>query len=139
MMKANEVDEILVVKPELVYNSIGLLMPVDDSVCSTNTALPVYKVFSGKPLKDEQLKLLFSEINNTEVVDWLAYPHYDSNQSMGEFELQPGLYHVNAIEWAGSAMEMSAIAARNIALLALKYLTGDPTAGDLIYEKKEEL
>lgn len=28
------------------------------------------------------------------------------------------MYHVNAIEWAASAMEMSAIGGRNVAILA---------------------
>lgn len=34
------------------------------------------------------------------------------------FKLHDALYHVNVIEWAASAMEMSAVAGRNVAILA---------------------
>lgn len=37
---------------------------------------------------------------------------------MGNFTLYKGLYHINAIEWAASAMEMSVIGAKNVANLA---------------------
>ena len=63
------------------------------------------------------------------MLSWLAYPHYSTNQTLGEFELVPGLYHLNAIEWAASAMEMSVIGAKNVALLAYKHWKNDPEAG----------
>lgn len=34
------------------------------------------------------------------------------------FKLHDALYHVNAMEWVASAMEMSAIGGRNVAILA---------------------
>lgn len=47
-----------------------------------------------------------------------AYPHYEWERSPdGPLQLLPGLVHTNAIEWAASAMEMSAISAKNAALL----------------------
>jgi len=38
--------------------------------------------------------------------------------NLDNFKLHNALYHVNAIEWAASAMEMSAIGGRNVAILA---------------------
>jgi len=34
------------------------------------------------------------------------------------FKLHDALYYVNAIEWVASAMEMSAVGGRNVAILA---------------------
>ena len=45
------------------------------------------------------------------------------SQELGSFELHPGLYHVNAVELAASAMEMSALAGWNVANLAADYGT----------------
>jgi hypothetical protein len=39
-------------------------------------------------------------------------------KELGTFELHPGLYYLNSIEWAASAMEMSALAGWNVANLA---------------------
>jgi hypothetical protein len=39
-------------------------------------------------------------------------------QELGPFELHPGLFYLNSIEWAASAMEMSALAGWNVANLA---------------------
>lgn len=51
---------------------------------------------------------------------WKAYPRYSTNVRSDKFKLYDGLYHVNAIEWAASAMEMSAIGGRNVAILAYR-------------------
>lgn len=40
--------------------------------------------------------------------------------NFNNFKLHDALYYVNAFEWAGSTMEMSAIAGRNVAILAYK-------------------
>lgn len=53
-----------------------------------------------------------------QVTEWLAYPRYGANQGLPPVELHPNLYYLNGIEWAASAMEMSSVAAKNIALLA---------------------
>lgn len=55
---------------------------------------------------------------SVQVTEWQAYPHYASSQGLPPVELHPNLYYLNGIEWAGSAMEMSSVAAKNIALLA---------------------
>lgn len=110
-------DQIFTVNASVFFNSLARNYPVntDDG---TKDLLPVWKVFSNEPLTTEQFNILFSKINESKVVDWKAYPEYsDSSQPLGNFTLYPGLYHVNAIEFAASAIEMSIIAARNVALL----------------------
>ena len=70
------------------------------------------------------------------VVDWLAYPEYTLGDDLNSFVLMPGLYYTSRlaiielliedghqnlktirIEWAASAMEMSVLAASNVANL----------------------
>ena len=121
-------DEILVTNPRLIFNSFGRQAPVDIKDCSENHP-DVWKIFSARPLPEQQLKIFFEERNSTHVIDWLAYPHYDSDQKLPKFVLTLGMYHLNAIEWAGSAMEMEVIGAKNVALLAYKYWKKDPNAG----------
>jgi prenylcysteine oxidase/farnesylcysteine lyase len=41
----------------------------------------VWKVFSQNPLSQIELKKLFSEVKESHVVDWLAYPHYNVPES----------------------------------------------------------
>ena len=106
--------------PDLTFNSLGKQEPVN---FKKNDPTPrgnrVWKIFSKKPQTDTDLSLLFTEIDEVQAVDWLAYPHYKSrSESSLTFELYTGLYHVNSIEWAASAVEMSVLAARNVALLA---------------------
>ncbi|KAJ8287095.1 hypothetical protein GJAV_G00047600 [Gymnothorax javanicus] len=50
---------------------------------------------------------------------WLAYPSYGrAIHRTPPFVLHERLYYLGAVEWAASAMEMSAISARNVVLLA---------------------
>ena len=60
------------------------------------------------------------------MIDWLAYPKYSPKErpKLGSFVLSPQLYHVNAVEQSASAMEMSAIAAKNVANIAYADWTG---------------
>lgn len=59
------------------------------------------------------------KVTEKKEIAWKAYPHYsNTNVHFDKFKLHDALYHINAIEWAGSAMEMSAIAGRNVAILA---------------------
>ncbi|XP_042364848.1 prenylcysteine oxidase 1 isoform X1 [Plectropomus leopardus] len=79
----------------------------------------VWKVFSPQPLTDEQLKDMFLSWDSVSVTPWLAYPAYrPPPRKTPPFILHNRLYYLNAVEWAASAMEMSAISARNVALLA---------------------
>ncbi|KAG5272565.1 hypothetical protein AALO_G00166910 [Alosa alosa] len=79
----------------------------------------VWKVFSPRPLTPEQLGAMFVSWDEVSETRWLAYPAYSPpHRGTPPFELHERLYYLNAIEWAASAMEMSAISARNLALLA---------------------
>ncbi|KAF2368919.1 Prenylcysteine lyase [Trinorchestia longiramus] len=134
----DSLDEIFAINPDLFYNAIGLLENVDIEKCSNLDTIVVHKVFSRLPLTEYQINMLFDQVIDTKIVDWRAYPHYNASEHQPAlFELQPGLYHLNAIEWLGSAMEMSAIAAKNVALLAFKHLTQNSAAGSP--QPKEEL
>ena len=77
----------------------------------------VWKIFSQRALTKEELDDMFAHREETKVIDWLAYPKYSTHMQhhLGNFTLYDGLYHLNAIEWAASAMEMSVIAAKNAA------------------------
>ena len=72
----------------------------------------VWKIFSQEPLTHAQLNKLFKTYESKNVIDWLAYPQYYTKQRHNTFVLYNNLYHINAIEWAASAMEMSVIGAK---------------------------
>ena len=76
---------------------------------------------------------LFTTIKDVTVVDWhAAYPHYFSSESnLPPFQLHQGMFYTNAIEMSASAMEMSAIAARNVALLIYHQWNGSSNFIDL--------
>ncbi|KAM3599844.1 uncharacterized protein V6R79_012711 [Siganus canaliculatus] len=79
----------------------------------------VWKVFSQKSLSQEQLQSMFLSWDSVSETPWLAYPFYrPPHRKTPPFILHNRLYYLNSIEWAASAMEMSAMAARNVALLA---------------------
>ncbi|XP_021925663.1 prenylcysteine oxidase-like isoform X2 [Zootermopsis nevadensis] len=116
------VEEILTVKQDLLFSSIGRLNPVDYK--PNEGVFDVWKVFSQKPLTEEQLNNLFLHERDVKVIDWLAYPQYHTKQRNDEFILHKNLFHINAIEWAASAMEMSVVGAKNVCLLSYKAWTG---------------
>ena len=84
----------------------------------------VWKVFSPQPLTREQCLSLFPEVDPDDSVccDWLAYPQYIAPYQAPSFILDDGVFYINAIEMAASAMEMSVVGAKNAALLARDYL-----------------
>lgn len=55
--------------------------------------------------------------------NWNAYPKFAPPEDFARFELAKGIFYNNALENAASAMEMSAIAAKNSALLVHRHLT----------------
>jgi len=66
-----------------------------------------------------------------------AYPHYEwARNPDGAFQLLPGLVHTNALEWAASAIEMSAIAAKNAALSLVTQFYDSPATS---HTGKDEL
>ena len=83
----------------------------------------VWKLFSTRPLTQEELDRIFLKRNEAVAIDWMAYPQYSPPEQFPKFVLDDGVFYVNAIELAASAMEMSAVAAMNCSLLAWKYLS----------------
>ncbi|XP_009075754.1 PREDICTED: prenylcysteine oxidase 1, partial [Acanthisitta chloris] len=106
--------------PKLFINSLGVVSPVGDVSGDTKLALQsaIWKVFSKEVLTKEQLNLLFSSYDSVKVKPWLAYPHYSPPEKCPPIILHDHLYYLNGLERAASAMELSAIAAKNAALLA---------------------
>ncbi|NWW24066.1 PCYOX oxidase, partial [Falcunculus frontatus] len=106
--------------PNLFIDSVGMVSPLEDT--DAGEKLPfqsaVWKVFSKEALTKEQLSLLFSSYDSVKVKQWLAYPEYSPPEKCPPIILHEQLYYLNGLERAASAMEMSAIAARNAALLA---------------------
>ena len=100
--------------------SIAKLSPVDYK--PGEQLVSIYKIFSKREFSSEELSQMFSNIKATKVVPWLAYPSYTTHDDFSTFELSPGLYYLNRMEWAASAMEMSVISAKNVANMASQYL-----------------
>lgn len=115
----DHLDGVITINPELPFNSLGKVYPVD---YKKDESVPeVWKIFSQQPLTDDFMSEMFESISEVKVIDWLAYPQYTPPDTLHPFVLHPGLYYINAVEWAASAMEMSVIAARNVALLSYYY------------------
>lgn len=110
------------------FNSFAKQKPVE----AGTPKVPVYKAFSNKVLNIEQLKELVPEISDLRVVEWMAYPQYGSSIELPSFTLHEQMYHINAIEMAASAMEMSVVGAKNVALLAYYRYNG-------LYDKIDEV
>eukprot|EP00927_Polykrikos_kofoidii_P049207 TRINITY_DN43302_c0_g1_i1.p1 TRINITY_DN43302_c0_g1~~TRINITY_DN43302_c0_g1_i1.p1 ORF type:complete len:604 (-),score=87.24 TRINITY_DN43302_c0_g1_i1:271-2082(-) len=114
------------------FYSIGLQLPVDvETLHEAKTIVDgaldgkvsVFKVFAPDKLSDAQLDEIFETREGTAVVlDWYAYPGYGVPQTFRPFILdgdEGSLFYLNAIEQVASAMEMSAIGARNVANLVV--------------------
>ena len=125
--------EILTTKmqqPAVEFKSIGLQSPVnltkqqrdDYAKAARKDVAQTYKIFTGEPLTDQQLNLIFSEYTDHTAVDWMAYPEYVTPESFSSFVLDNGLFYVNCIEHFASAMEMSCIGGKNVSLLVNDYL-----------------
>lgn len=87
----------------------------------------IYKLFSSALLEDSFVDVVFfSGWKQLHHRKWQAYPSYHPPEQMTPFLIQPGerLLYVNALETAVSAMEISAIAAKNCALLLAESLLG---------------
>uniref|UniRef100_H3AC38 Prenylcysteine oxidase 1 like n=2 Tax=Latimeria chalumnae TaxID=7897 RepID=H3AC38_LATCH len=107
--------------PDLFFSSIGNICPVNISSAFRRKQpqeAAIWKVFSHQPLSKQELKTLFRSYYSVQDTDWLAYPHYNSDKKIPPIILHNNLYYLNGIEWAASAMEMSAVGAKNVALLA---------------------
>lgn len=103
-------------KEDEFFNSISNIESVNET-----GSLNVWKIFSQQPLSNYQINELFVNITDIKVINWLAYPHYQVPTESQSFHIADRLYHINAIEWVASAMEMSCIGAKNVALLIKKH------------------
>lgn len=117
------------------FYSIGLNLPVDITEkdahkqlqAALSSELAVFKVFAPEVLSRSQLEDIFERIEGeVKVLDWYAYPKYSLLQNLAPLALddeeEPSLLYLNAIEEVASAMEMSAIAARNAANLVVRFV-----------------
>ncbi|XP_015183644.1 PREDICTED: prenylcysteine oxidase-like [Polistes dominula] len=110
-----ELDCILICNYNIDIRSIGRIDTVEGP---TKMNSKIWKIFSNASLPLTLLNNIFLNIEEVKEVAWKAYPRYTTKARLDKFKLYDGLYHVNAIEWVASAMEMSAIAGRNVAILA---------------------
>ncbi|KAJ1091575.1 hypothetical protein NDU88_004694 [Pleurodeles waltl] len=107
--------------PNLFFSSIGVVTPVKvktDQPLRDSANDPVWKVFSPEPLTEQQLGLLFTSHGAVKSKTWLAYPNYHPPERVPPVVLNERIYYISSIEIAASAMEMSALSAKNVALLA---------------------
>ncbi|KAK6474792.1 prenylcysteine oxidase-like isoform X1 [Huso huso] len=107
--------------PALFFDSVGNVSPVNISKGFKKKQpqeAAIWKVFSPQPLERKDLKTLFKSYYSVQVTDWQAYPQYGSTKRLPPIVLHDNMYYLNSMEWAASAMEMSSVAAKNIALLA---------------------
>lgn len=110
--------------------SIGLQIPSEataDTVAQYLTPIEqqpnrVWKLFSAKPLTQQELDQIFLKRGEPVAIDWFAYPEYNPPEQFPKFVLDDGVFYINAIEKSASAMEMSAVGAMNGSLLTWKYL-----------------
>ncbi|MDG2448640.1 MAG: hypothetical protein P8M34_03350 [Saprospiraceae bacterium] len=84
--------------------------------------LPIYKVFSRNPLSEEFVQSVFRNINGQVHQEWEAYTVLSPMKQWPSFRLGNGLYYINAMESAVSAMETEAVAARNVMNLSIAQL-----------------
>ncbi|XP_060043146.1 prenylcysteine oxidase 1 [Erinaceus europaeus] len=129
---------------DLFINSIGIVSPVrqKDSPPPSTDGTHVWKIFSQETLTKRQISELFLSYDYAVKQSWLAYPHYKPPEKCPSIILHDRLYYLSGIECAASAMEMSAIAAHNAALLAYHRWNGhkDMIDQEDLYEKlKTEL
>lgn len=82
----------------------------------------LFKVFSRGALSDSDLDSLFTNPRVVDRAPWRAYPKFSPPEKFSPFEFAPGLVYSNALENAASAMEVSAVAAKNSALLVAQYI-----------------
>ncbi|XP_048728291.1 prenylcysteine oxidase 1-like [Ostrea edulis] len=133
-------EEILTCNDTILVNSCGKKTDVLGSPAQ------VYKVFSNSPPKEDDIKQMFTSKKDIRMFSMMAYPDYSTvGEELPPFVLHDQLYYVNAIELAASAMEMSSIAGKNVALLAYNHWHGslekidEPYADSTSETEKTEL
>ncbi|OCT88591.1 prenylcysteine oxidase-like [Xenopus laevis] len=131
--------------PDSSFHSLESLCPVNVSVGFRRKPpqeAAVWRVLSAHPLDRKELKTLFKSYYSVQVVEWQAFPSYGSSQSLPQIIMHDGLYYLSGVEWAASSVEMSAVAAKNVALLAFNRwyeLNEKIDQPDLMHKLKTEL
>ncbi|XP_045681506.1 prenylcysteine oxidase-like [Phyllostomus hastatus] len=123
-----------------------------DNICPVNISTnfrrkqpqeaAVWRVQSPKPLLRSQLKTLFRSYYSVQTAEWQAHPIHGSRTTLPRFALHDQLFHLNALEWAASSVEVMAVAAKNVALLAYNRWYQDLDKidqKDLMHKVKTEL
>ncbi|XP_011786919.1 PREDICTED: prenylcysteine oxidase-like isoform X2 [Mandrillus leucophaeus] len=123
-----------------------------DNICPVNISASfrrkqpqeaaVWRVQSPKPLFRTQLKTLFRSYYSVQTAEWQAHPLYGSRPTLPRFALHDQLFYLNALEWAASSVEVMAVAAKNVALLAYNRWYQDLDKidqKDLMHKVKTEL
>ncbi|XP_056427431.1 prenylcysteine oxidase 1-like [Hyla sarda] len=132
-------------RSNLFFNSIGPVYPVKpttESEISKASDIKVWKIYSSEHLTDEQLRRLFESYDAVIVKDWLAFPKYSPPEKLPPVILHHDIYYVNGIEGTASGMEMSAVSAKNVALLSYHRWYGKDgqiDQQDLVERLKSEL
>jgi len=106
--------------PDIPFSSISLRGLAETSVGPR----PIYKLFSRGLLSEKLLSHIFEEVVAVKRVVWDAYPILNprSADQIPPFHLASGICYANAFETYSSAMEISAIGARNCVLGIAQYL-----------------
>ena len=102
----------------------------------------VWRVQSPQPLLRSQLKTLFRSYYSVQTAEWQAHPVHGPHSPLPRFVLHDQLFHLNALEWAASSVEVTAVAAKNVALLAFNRWYQDLDKidqKDLMHKVKTEL
>ncbi|XP_068128980.1 prenylcysteine oxidase-like [Hyperolius riggenbachi] len=134
--------------PEAIFHSLESLCPVNVSAGFRRKPpqeAGVWRVLSSRPLDRKELKTLFKSYYSVQVIEWQAFPNYSTvspSKSLPPVLLHDGLYYLSGAEWAASSVEMIAVAAKNVALLAFNRwfeLSEKIDQQDLMHRLKTEL
>ena len=127
---------VFVVNSELKYEKFGLRSKADIPFAIFSYQKNITNISEFKKLGENLFKVqaetkvdeleLSKYFHNPKIVlykDWIyAYPKLDvvNEEELPDFVIDENLYHINAIEAAGSAMEMILISSKNIVNLVLE-------------------
>ncbi|KAL3841327.1 hypothetical protein ACJMK2_019489 [Sinanodonta woodiana] len=125
-------DDILTINDKPFFNAFSKQKPVEPCKEELKNDKAVYKLFSNKVPTEDEINHICPKQNDLRLINWMAYPNYPSSINLPSFILNERLYHINGIEMAASAMEMSIISAKNVALLASYHWNGQ-------YDKIDEM
>ncbi|XP_075366019.1 prenylcysteine oxidase 1-like isoform X2 [Mycteria americana] len=131
--------------PNLFFNAMDNICPVNISAAFRRKQpqeAAVWRVLSQQLLDKQQLKTLFRSYYSVQVTEWQAYPRYDAAKSLPPIVLHENLFYLSGVEWVASSMEMIAVAAKNVALLAYNRWHQDLEKidqKDLMHKVKTEL